>query len=213
MDYTLAGIRNRVMKDKLDEEEYDESILNNFINDTIFEIFTSYELPFQEKIYSGTLPSGVHMFSLPDDVSVIQSRMVTSSNGLYKNIDDLFMPFRDFNQKYMNNRTNQPGEPGIWTTYANKMILSQPTDQDYTLDLYYTKKPSPLLNDSDVPEIPIEFQESVVLGAYMRVQRREGDHDLALTTERSYYDSLSRMVARYGSRHSNKPQKIRLGNR
>lgn len=51
MDYNLVGLRQRVRIDKLDDEEFDSGVIDNFINDTQRDIFNEYELPFQEKIF------------------------------------------------------------------------------------------------------------------------------------------------------------------
>ena len=209
MAYTLAGIRNRVMVDKLDDDEYDPRVIDNFINDAQRDIFTEYELPFMEKIYSGTVPSGVTMFSLPDDVSIVQSQVVTGPDGTQRSIGDRFINFRDFNGRYPTPSNNTPGAITYWSSYAGRMILSQPTDGDYTMDIFYIKKPTPLTTDNDVPEIPSEFEELLVLGAFMRVQKREGDDAEAQATEQEYNRKLIQLVNRYGFRSASGPIKMR----
>ena len=56
---------------------------------------------------------------------------------------------------------------------------------------------------------PEEFEELLVLGAYMRVQKREGDNDEALVTEQDYNRKLVQLVNRYGMRASSGPIKMR----
>lgn len=209
MAYTLAGIRNRVIIDKLDDEEYETAVVDNFINDTIRDIFSEYELPFMEKIYSGIIPQGVTMFNLPTDVSIVQSYIVTGPDGYQVNIGDYFIPFREFNQRYLTPGNSEAGSVRYWTSYAGKMLLARPTDVDYTLDIFYIKKPTTLTGDNDVPELPEEFEELVVLGAYMRVQTREGDDDLAAVTKNEFNRKLLQLVNRYGYRMSNGPIKMR----
>lgn len=209
MAYNLARIRQRVVVDKLDDEEYDTGIVDNFINDTQRDIFAEYELPFMEKIYSGTIPTGVTMFKLPDDVSVVQSQVITSPDGRQQTIGGNFITFRDFNTLYPTPGNNTAGAIGPWTSYAGKMILSRPTDGEYKMDIFYIKTPTTLTMDEDVPEIPEEFEELLVLGAYMRVQKREGDNDEALVTEQDYNRKLVQLVNRYGMRASSGPIKMR----
>ncbi len=64
MAYILAGIRSRVQLDKLDDEEYDASIIDNFINDTQRDIFNECELPFMEKISKEYPPQQLTVLSI-----------------------------------------------------------------------------------------------------------------------------------------------------
>lgn len=90
------------------------------------------------------------------------------------------------------------------------MILSRPTDEEYTLELYYIKKPVLMVEDTDVPEFPSEFSEMLVLGAFKRVQEREGDYDEAAVTLTQYNSMMSQLVARYGTRRKDGPITMRL---
>lgn len=207
MEYTLAGLRQRVMVDKLDDPEYDSDVIDNFINDTQRDIFNQYELPFQEKIFVGTIPSGVTMFKVPDDVALMQNQVVTGVHGFTKRQ----MKFRDFFRLH-NDTANAPAsQPLDWTLYANNILLSAPTDQEYTMTIYYIKNPKTLTLDTDVPEVPEAFAEVLILGAYMRVLRRNEDYDLASVVEQDYNNKLNLLVARYGYRESDGP--IIMGSR
>ena len=203
MSYTLGAIRQRVLVDKLDDDTFDPQVVDNFINDTQRDIFLEYELPFQEKIYSGTIPLGVTRINLPDDISVIQSQIITAADGSQTGIGDYYLPFREFNKRFPTPGNNPARHVGYWTSYGGKMLLSNPTNAEYTMDLYYIKTPKTLVADGDVPEIPEEFSELLVLGAFARVQSREGDSDEALVTEQKYQRLLEKLVQRYGFREAN----------
>lgn len=196
MDYTLASLRHRVLVDKLDDDEFDSQIVDNFINDTQRDIFTQYELPFQEKIFSGTIPAGSTMFKMPNDVSLVQSHSVVGVPGFANGR----MRFKDFFAQYPD-AVNAPAQPiSAWTLYGGNMLTSAPTDKDYTMMLFYIKSPTTLRADTDVPEIPEEFAELLVLGAFLRIQKRNEDFDLAQYTEADYARKLGELVDRYGMR-------------
>lgn len=210
MDYNLAGIRQRVLVDKLDDDEFDPNIVDNFINDAQRDIFNQFELPFMEKIFSGTITAGSVMFKFPDDVAMIQSQVITGPDGTQRNIAPGYMGFRDFNTKFPTPLNNNPGPIYNWTLYGGNMLTSVPTDQEYTMTLFYIRKPKTLTEDTDVPEIPEEFSELLVLGAFRRVQERNEDYDLAASTEAEYQKVLVQMVDRYGMRQQGP---IIMGNR
>lgn len=207
MDYNLAGLRQRVRIDKLDDEEFDGSVIDNFINDTQREIFNQYELPFQEKIFQGAIPAGSTMVQLPSDLAQLQSQTLTDVPGFSK----MKHKWRDFFEIYPDNTAEAAGAPCAWTLYAGNVILNAPVDQEYTLTLYYIRKPILLTQDSHVPEIPEEFSELLVLGAYIRVLKRNEDFDQADYVETEYNKQLDLLVSRYGFRAADGAIKMKSG--
>jgi len=206
MEYNLAGIRRRVLVDKLDDEEFDPSVVDNFINDTQRDICNQYELPFQEKIFSGDVPSGSTMFKFPGDVAEIQSQVITSpADGTQRSLKDSYADFRTFNSMYPTPAASLPSPILKWTLYAGNMLTSAPTDKDYTMTIFYVSKPVTLTENASVPQIPEEFGELLVLGAFKRIQERNEDFDLAAGTQREYERILLQLVNRYGFRKADGP--------
>lgn len=207
MAYTLAGIRQRVIEDKLDDTSYDTAIVDRFINDAQRSIFNQYELPFTEKVFAGILPDGGYIFTFPTDYQMTQALKITDPTRNVRDITDLYLPFRQFNRAYPVPLNNPEGPPTAWTLHGNKLYLNQPTDQAYTLELYYIKKPATLANDTDVPELPSEWEELLVLGAYYRVLERNEDFDLASFYKNGdYTEELDKLEQRLGKRQTGKPQ-------
>lgn len=205
MEYNLAALRQRVLVDKLDDEEFDAGIVDRFINDTQRNIFNQYELPFMEKIFQGTIPAGVTMFKFPDDVALVQSHSV---QGIPR-FTDRQTDFRSFFKQH-NDTLNAPVSSILsWTLYAGNMLLSAPTDKDYLMSLFYIKKPKKLSLDADVPELPEEFSELLVLGAYMRILKRNEDFELAREVKAEYDEQLTLLVNRYGFREADGPLKMK----
>lgn len=201
MDYNLASLRNRVMVDKLDDDEYDPGIIDRFINDTQRDIFNQFELPFQEKIFQGTIPAGATMFQLPSDVAQIQSQSLVG----VKNFANRKVDFRSFFQAYPDAANETPSEPGRWTQYAGNILLNAPTDKQYTMTLFYIRKPKTLAQNQDVPEMPEEFSELLVLGAYRRVLERNEEQEQANIINAQYQAQLMLLVTRYGFRSADGP--------
>lgn len=209
MEYTLEGIRQRVLIDKLDDEEFDPGIVDRFINDTQRNIFNQYELTFQEKIFQGVLPAEQTMFKFPADVSKLQAIVVVGPDGQEEDLSYTRMTFRQFNKAFPT-PANQTPENGIgyWTLYGGNMLLSHPLKDDHTLKLFYIKKPTRMVNPGDVPEIPEEFEELLINGAFIRIQKRNEDYDLAAVTENEYNNDLNLLVTRYGDRIADGPIKM-----
>ena len=151
MAYTLSGIRNRIIDDKLDDPDFDTAIVDRFINDAQRSIFNTYELSFIEKVYAGLLPDGGYVFTFPDDYQITQILKITDPDSNIRDITDLYVPFRTFNKVYPTPLNNTEGAPAAWTLHGNKLYFDKPTDQSYTLEIYYLKKPDLLEDDGDVP--------------------------------------------------------------
>lgn len=209
MSYTLADLRNRVVNDKLDDPSFDGPTVDRFINDTQRDIFNTYELPFMEKTFEGLLPTGQRIFQFPDDCQLVQTATITTPDGQQKNIMNGYIDFRTFTQKFPTPSNSIAGSVQYWTSYAGKLYTSAPTDVPYTLEIFYIKKPKELVDNTSVPEIPEEFQEVLILGAFKRVLERNEDFDLAGVIGNQYNDQLDKMVARYGYRMSNGPTIIK----
>lgn len=203
--YNLAGLRNRVLVDKLDDDEFEPGIVDNFLNDTLRDIYNQYELPFQEKIFQGTVPAGSTIFKLPSDVALMQSQSMGGIRGWQGQQVD----WRSFLRAYPDAVNETPSEPGRWALYGGNILLNAPTDKDYTLTLFYIKKPTRLEQDSDVPELPEEFEELLVLGAFRRILERNEDYDLAETIESQYQAKMVQLVTRYGFREADGPIKMK----
>lgn len=201
MAYNLAGIRKRVLVDKLDDDEFEPEVVDNFINDTLRNIYNQFELPFQEKIFQGTIPAGASMFQLPDDLALMQSQTLAGVPGFSK----LQVRWREFIQRNPDVANAPASAPGMWALYSNNILLSAPTDKEYTMTMYYIKKPKRLEQDTDIPELPEEFEELLVLGAYKRILDRNEDFDLGNAVETQYQNILSQLVNRYGYREADGP--------
>lgn len=209
MEYNLSGLRQRVLVDKLDDDEFNPEVVDNFINDTQRDIFNQYELPFMEKIFSGSIPTGSTMFTLPEDLAIAQSQVITAPDGNQHDMQHGYMDFRTFNQWFPTPANNKPSSVHFWTLYAGNVLTSAPTDQDYTMTIFYIKKPKLLAQDEDVPDVPEEFAEALILGALMRIHERNEDIDLAASVSQSYTAIMTQLVDRYGFRQSNGPIKMK----
>lgn len=207
MDYTLQAIVKRVQVDKLDDDEFDTGIISNFVNDTQRDIFNQFELPFQEKIFAGTVPAGTTMFNMPADLAMLQGVSMAGVPGL----SATRMNWRDFFERHPDITNEEAGKPSSWTLYAGNIIFDKPTDEDYVLTLFYIRKPQLLSLPTSVPEIPQEFEELLVLGAYIRCLKFNEDNDQANYHEGEYNKQLDLLVARYGSRIG--AGAIKMGNR
>lgn len=208
MAYTLSYLRNRILEDKLDDPDYDPAIVDRFLKDAQRKIYNSYTLPFMEKTFEGALPPGGHLFNLPDDAQIPHALKIWSDDPERNTRFDLtkfYMDFRSFNNHFPDPASNSAMRPSRWTIYAGRLKFSAPTDENYTMSMDYIQTAPTLEADDDVPGIPEEFEELLVLGGFYRVLRRNEDYDLAAAVKQEYQEQLDEMLYRYGIRQAGTP--------
>jgi hypothetical protein len=210
MAYNLAYIRNRVLNDKLDDTDYDPDIVDNFLRDAQRKIYNSYQLPFMEESFVGTLPPGSNRFNFPDDAQIPHGLIITDPEDLTfrKILTDRYLAFRKFYELYPAAENNTPATPYQWTIYAGRIVFNCPTDKTYTMTMRYTQKAPVLKDDGDVPGIPEEFAELLILGGFYRVQRRNEDYDEAAATKQEYNEELNEMLYRLSPPQTGTPTTI-----
>lgn len=202
MAYNVNEIIGRV-KDRLDDSEYPQAVLINFLNDTQQEIFNQYEIPFNQTSFVGVLAEGQYKFNFvdtADDYQRVVSLRLTDPDKEETDISENFLNYKDFRKRYPKPEDNSAGKPSDWTTYGFQIIFSKPTDQEYTMAMDYLKEATILENTDEVPELPASWQEVLVLGTYIRALERNDDNDIAeyhRTKQGGYLDSVQTLINRY----------------
>lgn len=213
MAYTLATIADKV-RYRIKDTGYSPTIIRNFINDTQNDVFNEYRLRFMETTQDYTLAAGVSDITngsgLP--TNFVQAIDVTlTSSGLekilpYKNVKEI-----DFTYPDPTDTTVNPSNiPNYWYLYGNTIRLYPAPNAAYTATLRYYKRPTELDEDADVPEIPTEFQELLVLGASYRILQTKDNYDQAAVLENKYMELLQKMASRYSLAQTGHATQMRI---
>jgi len=200
-DYNLSTLVADV-KDELQDESYSDERIKRYINDAYKEIFGEVPYSFFEKTYEyETIDSGE--LEAPKDFQTIERLVVEK--------DKMKMPL-----KYVAPREYFAEFGGMktytYTVIGNVVHYHLPevncdeindTDPDdyYTLKMIYIAKPAKLVNPTDIPLIPSEYGEVLVLGAVAKAERRRGNYDFAQIYDNRKAELLTNMAMRYGPRN------------
>jgi len=79
-----------------------------------------------------------------------------------------------------------------------------------TLTLRYFKKPTPLSSDDDVPELPSNFEELLIVGAAYRVLQVKDNYDQAAILQNKYDEILQKLVMKYSQPQVGTPTRMRI---
>lgn len=200
-NYNLNGLISR-MKARLKDADYPDSDIIQFVNDAYFEILGDAEYQFLEKVYVATTQQGGPLL-LPKDFQ--QTILLTADSGKslypleYISKDEFFEQPREASTKNYK-----------YTIFGNNLFYCVPNisdeevageEQFYTLKLYYLAKPVALSKLTDVPVIPAEFGEALLMGALCRAEQCRDNFDYAQIYENKKNELVINMKARYCPRN------------
>lgn len=197
-NYNLSGLIDR-LKVRLDDAEYADDTLTQFLNDALFDALGEAHYQFLEKTYkAATQQSG--MLPLPRDYQ----SLITMTAEIGKNV----WPFEYMDYKDFLNLSKDNGEKNYrFTVFGGKLLYTVPDVSDdpyengeerfYDITVYYLAKPLQLANPTDVPIIPFEFGEILVMGALARAERLRDNFDYAAIYENKYDELVTNMKLRY----------------
>lgn len=213
MSYILSDIRTKV-RNRVRDSAYDATEITNYINDTQNDIFNEYRLPFMETTQDYTLNIGTADITngsgLPSNFVQVIDLVLTSANRekllLPKDLREL-----DYsNPDYENNTSYPAGEPQNWYKYGQTIKVYPEPDLAYTVTLRYYKKPTLLSSDSDVPSLPSEFEELMVVGAAYRILQVKDNYDQAAILQNKYDELLDKLVRKYTITQTGIPTIMRI---
>ena len=197
-NYNLGGLIARI-KEKLDDQEFPDETITQFLNDAYFDIVGDEEYQFLEQIYCATT-QGSDILPLPRNFQSLFTLTAKNERGIfplgYMSKEEFFALDKDDGQKSYK-----------YTIFGNQLFYSLPNiendktptgeDKFYELSLFYLAKPLPMSSSSDVPLIPYEFGETLVLGALARCERRRDNFDYAGVYENKLDELITNMKLRY----------------
>jgi hypothetical protein len=206
-EYTFADIVSRV-KQKLNDEAYDETQIKQWVNDVLFEVLGEDKYKFLEKVDEPVEGRGGEL-SLPRDY---QTTIHLTARELKNrsNVHELsYVPPRDwvgamgFTYTVIADQVLfRLGSAGLSKYDGNRKL--------YKLRHYYLAKPKRLVEDKDKPPIPYEYSEILVLGALKRAEQRRDNFDQAAIYENERLSLVENMKMRYGPRQFDGGNRARL---
>ena len=202
-DYNLLNLINRIAA-KLNDQEFNRDQIKQFINDAYFEVIGEDKYPFMERVDTD-MAGGSDFLMLPSDYQSTLAVTATRKDGTRS-------PLRYISpREYLElDKFNRP--TFVYTIAGNELMVNVPVGQatatpegtfyinNIAVKHYYLARPHPLEKDSDVPKIPYEFSEIIVLGALSRAEQRRDNFDFAHIYNNQQQQLIENMKIRYGQR-------------
>ena len=213
MAYTAGDLVTRVQQ-RIRDTGYSSTEIKSYLNDTQNDIFNEYRLPFMQATQTYTLTAEVSDITngsgLPTNYVQALNLTLTSAGretvlpyNDVRVIDDLYPDPDD-------TTINPHGPPIAWYYFAETIKVYPVPDAAYTLSLQYYKKPTELSSDADIPELPSEFQELLVLGAAYRVLQVKDNYDQAGVLQNKYDEILQKLAVKYSQAQVGTATRMRI---
>lgn len=200
MAYNLLDLRSRV-RTKIKDSSYSADTIDGYINDAIVEIADLYPWRYSQRLVAGALTVGKFTYDQQTDhqstTKMVLLHPVTPTSNW--DITDNRVPWEDFFKMYPAPDTLDNSQPAIWTEYGNQIYFNCPADLAYTLRQFYQKIPAEVSADNDVPELPVNFREAIVLGASYRCEEERDNFDIAMMLENRFSGRVSNLMARFSN--------------
>jgi hypothetical protein len=214
--YTLSDLVSRV-QNRIKDTGFSSTQIKQFIDETQNDVFNEYRLPFMQATQNYTLSAGVADITngsgLPTNFVQAIDLYITSA-GL-----EAVLPFKDIaevDRSYTDpadTTVNPSGIPQFAYKYGENIYVYPAPASDYTVTLRYYKRPTELSADADVPEIPEEFKELLVVGGAYRVFQVKDNYDKAAILENKYMELLQKLAVRYSQTQVGQPTQMRINRR
>ena len=193
MSYNLQTVRTRIQQ-KLDDDGFDTATIDQFINDGQRDILNSRRFTFMEKEATlTTTPDSSALTGLPDDFQVAISLRIVGDLPQVLN----YVEYDDFDVMIPDPDNVAANFPKSWYVFNNSPYVYPRANDTYNIKLKYLKKPAELVNDGDIPEIPEEFSEALVIAGYKRALEFNDENDKAQLVQIQVDELIEKMDERY----------------
>lgn len=207
MPLTLEYMRELV-RNRLDDEDFEDEYLDNALNQAQRDITNGRNFTFLETTATTTLTNGTTTASYPVDLRALLNAKAQAVGIQAYPITEGYLDYSTFQDNYASIPTASTA-PVHWTTFANQMLFPAPADKDYTITLSYIRNSSRVDGDTVTTfDIPDEFEELLMLGAYIRIAKREDDYDVSQNELLDYQKQFTELTRVYTRNRG--PRRIHL---
>lgn len=213
MSFILGDIVTRVQQ-RIRDTGYSSTEIKGYVNDAQNDAFNEYRLPFTQDIQTYSLVAGqsdiTNGAGLP--TNYVQAVDLTLTSGGTQ----MVLPYVDvtsidsFYPNPEDSVLHPPGIPIYWYWYEQTIKVFPTPVAGLTVSLRYYKRPTTLDSDADVPDLPSEFEELLIMGAAYRVLQVKDNYDQAAILQNKYDEILQKLVVKYSVPQVGEPMRMRI---
>jgi hypothetical protein len=211
--YQLSDLISKVQR-RIRDTGYSTAEITDYLNDTQNDIYNEYRLPFMQTYVDYVLFADVPDITngsglLADYVQAVDLQITTEG----KEAQLIYMPYEEIFSMYPNpddTTAYPPTIPKYWYFYDETIKVFPASSENLTVRLHYYKKPAELAISTDVPSIPSQFSELLVVGAAYRVLQVKDNYDQAGVLQNKYDELLQKLVVKYSVPQTGRALRMRI---
>lgn len=216
MAYTAGAITTQVQT-RIRDTGFSSSTVLDLINDAQNDVCNEYRFPFMQTFQNYTLTADDEDITSGSGLpaAFVQALNLTVTSSGYERVIPI-VSYDEVDENFPDptDTTRHPANVPQVGYYADGTLNVYPVPNTaYTVKLTYYKKPTLLTADGDVPEIPSEFQEILVLGAAFRALQIKDNYDQAGILQNAYDEKLQKLAVKYNQVQVGTPNRIRINRR
>lgn len=195
MAYNLLDLRTRV-RSKIKDSSYSATTIDGFIDDALLEIAGLYPWRYLSTIVAGALTVGEYTYEQQDDHQSTTKIILIHPTELtrYWDITKNYLPAEEFFRRYPSPDALDNSQPVSWTEYGDQIYFNCPTNLAYVMRQFYQRLPTELAADANVPDLPRDFREAIVLGASYRCEEERDNYDIAAILQNRFNDKVGDLI-------------------
>lgn len=205
-NYTFSNLVKRV-KTRLNDEEFSDDIIKEFLNEAQFEILGEDKHTFLEKVDEFDVSPSETELDLPRDYQSTFMIFAVDKDGNKIQLD--YVPYEDFFDSK---------SPNKYTIFGTKVLYRLMDNSDnskcwksrLTIQHLYLAKPTEMIEDDDEPVLPYEYSEALIYLALSRAERLRDNFDYAQIYENKAEVIITNLKTRYGMRQMKLKNRAKL---
>lgn len=205
-NYTFLNLVKRV-KTRLNDEEFSDDVIKEFLNEAQFEILGEDKHTFLEKVDELDVSLSETELDLPRDYQSTFMIFIVDKDGNKRQLD--YVPYEDFFKS---------ASPNKYTIFGNKVLYKLVDNSGnpkcwknrLTIQHLYLAKPTEMIEDDDEPVLPYEYSEALIYLALSRAERLRDNFDYAQIYENKAEALITNLKTRYGMRQMKLKNRARL---
>ena len=182
MSYTLEDLVQEGLSFQFSETEY-EALFKRWLNQAQRRAVIESEIRTQEEVFSFSTTAATATYELPSNFARLIDFFNEETHELMAQLD-----IREFD-----NLTKSEGSPYAYAVIGNRLTLYPTPNVAVPLVLRYWRLPAEMIQPSDTPEIPTQYQELLLAWALKKAYKRENDTAMAQMWEVEWEKGILKM--------------------
>jgi len=180
--YTFIELQEEVLSHQFSAGKYRE-LVKDWLNQAQRRAVIESEMRVQDETYSISTTAETAGYELPADYSRLIDFFNSETHELMTPLD-----IREYDTL-----SKSSGQPYAYTTIGNSVTLYPTPNAVYKFTLRYWRLPADMVNETDEPEIPVQYHELLIAYAMKKAYMRENDYQAAQVWEVQWEKGIGKM--------------------